>query len=63
MEVKLSFPEDYQAEDLGGQAVVFEVKVHEVKTKELPELDDDFAKDADEEVETFASIKKKFAKI
>ena len=36
MEVKLSFPEDYQAEDLAGQAVVFEVKVHEVKTKELP---------------------------
>ena len=62
MEVKLSFPEDYQAEDLAGQAVVFEVKVHEVKTKELPELDDDFAKDADEEVETFAEYKEKVRK-
>lgn len=62
VEVKLSFPEDYQAEDLAGQAVVFEVKVHEVKTKELPELDDDFAKDADEEVETFAEYKEKVRK-
>ncbi|HCT95586.1 trigger factor [Vagococcus sp.] len=62
VEVKLSFPEDYQAEDLAGQEVVFEVKVHEVKTKELPELDDDFAKDADEEVETFAEYKEKVRK-
>ena len=44
-ELNLTFPEDYHAEDLKGAAVVFKVKVNEVKHKVLPELDDDFAKD------------------
>ncbi|MHC5226851.1 trigger factor [Enterococcus sp. LJL99] len=60
VEVNVTFPEDYQAEDLAGQAVVFQVKIHEVKGKELPELDDDFAKDVDDSVETLAELKEKY---
>jgi len=59
VEVKVTFPEDYQAEDLAGQEAVFNVKVHEVKAKELPELDDEFAKDVDDEVETLDELKEK----
>ncbi|RGI31081.1 MULTISPECIES: trigger factor [Enterococcaceae] len=59
VEVKVTFPEEYQAEDLAGQEAVFKVTVHEVKAKELPELDDEFAKDVDEEVETLAELKEK----
>ncbi|EDP67601.1 trigger factor [Carnobacterium sp. AT7] len=59
LDVDLTFPEDYHAEDLKGAAVTFKVKVHEVKAKELPELDDEFAKDVDEEVETLAALKEK----
>lgn len=62
VEVKLSFPEDYPAEDLAGQPVVFQVKVHEVKEKEVPELDDEFAKDVDDEVETLDELKAKYRK-
>ncbi|MGX6978603.1 trigger factor [Vagococcus elongatus] len=61
-EVKVTFPEEYHSEDLAGAEAIFEVIVHEVKAKELPELDDDFAKDADEEVETFAEYKEKIRK-
>ncbi|MDI9205844.1 trigger factor [Ligilactobacillus saerimneri] len=59
VEVKVTFPEDYQAEDLQGKDAVFEVTIHEVKTKELPELDDDFAKDVDEEVDSLEELKAK----
>ncbi|MBM6935588.1 trigger factor [Enterococcus cecorum] len=59
VEVKVTFPEDYQAEDLAGQEAIFKVKVHEVKEKELPELDDEFAKDVDDEVETLDELKAK----
>ncbi|WP_372790196.1 trigger factor [Paraconexibacter sp.] len=44
--VELTFPEDYQAEHLAGKAATFAVTVKEIKAKELPELDDDFASDA-----------------
>jgi trigger factor len=47
-EVKVTFPEDYQAEQLAGEDAVFKVKVKEVREKILPELDDDFAADASE---------------
>ncbi|WAW15232.1 trigger factor [Peptostreptococcus equinus] len=47
-EVNVTFPEDYPSEELAGKPVVFEIKLHEVKKKELPELDDDFAKDTTE---------------
>lgn len=60
VEVKVTFPEEYQAEDLAGADAVFKVTVHEVKRKELPELDDEFAKDVDSEVATLDELKKKF---
>ena len=59
VEVKVTFPEDYQAEDLAGKEAIFKVKVHEVKEKELPALDDEFAKDVDDEVETLDELKAK----
>ena len=59
VDVKVTFPEDYQAADLAGKEAVFEVTVHEVKTKEVPALDDEFAKDVDEEVETLAELTEK----
>ncbi|QGS68966.1 trigger factor [Oceanobacillus sp. 143] len=58
-EIKVTFPEDYHAEELAGKEATFKVKIHEVKFKELPELDDEFAKDVDEEVETLDELKKK----
>ncbi|RPF55451.1 trigger factor [Aquisalibacillus elongatus] len=58
-EVVVTFPEDYQAEDLAGQEATFKVKIHDIKTKELPELDDEFAKDVDEEVETLDELRQK----
>lgn len=61
-EVNVTFPEDYHEEKLAGKDAVFKVKVHEVKTLELPELDDDFAIDVDDEVETFAELKEKIKK-
>ncbi len=48
VEVNVTFPEDYHAEDLKGKAAMFKVKIHELKVKELPELNDDFAKDVSE---------------
>jgi trigger factor len=47
-EVNVSFPEEYHAENLKGKAVVFKVKLNSVKVKELPEVDDEFAKDVSE---------------
>ncbi|OJH20043.1 trigger factor, partial [Bacillus obstructivus] len=58
-EVNVTFPEDYHAEDLAGKEATFKVKIHEVKFKELPELDDEFAKDVDDEVETLEALKQK----
>ncbi|MCI1985816.1 MAG: trigger factor [Lactobacillus sp.] len=57
--VKVTFPEDYQAEDLKGKDAEFKTTIHEVKTKELPDLDDDFAKDLDEDVDTLDELKAK----
>lgn len=61
-DVVVTFPEEYQAEDLAGKEATFKVVVHEVKTKELPELDDEFAKDLDEEVESIDELKEKIRK-
>lgn len=47
-EVNVTFPEEYQAEELAGKPAVFKVKIHEIKAKELPELDDEFAQDVSE---------------
>ena len=48
VEVKVTFPEDYHAEDLKGKDAVFKCTVHEIKAKELPELDDEFASEVSE---------------
>ncbi|GIN66715.1 MULTISPECIES: trigger factor [Bacillus] len=61
-DVEVTFPEEYHAEDLAGKPAVFKVKIHEIKAKELPELDDEFAKDVDEEVETLAELTEKTKK-
>ncbi|MNS20408.1 Trigger factor [compost metagenome] len=47
-DVTVTFPETYHAEELAGKEAVFKVKVHEIKRKQLPELDDEFAKDVSE---------------
>lgn len=62
VEVKVTFPEDYQASDLAGKAAVFVTKVNEVKAKEVPALDDELAKDLDDEVETLDELKAKYRK-
>ena len=46
--VNVTFPEEYHAENLKGKDAVFNVKIHEIKVKELPEMDDEFAKDVSE---------------
>ena len=48
VDVVVTFPENYHAEDLKGKEATFKVKIHEIKEKELPELDDEFAKDVSE---------------
>ncbi|MCZ1920751.1 trigger factor, partial [Enterococcus faecium] len=62
LDVNVTFPEDYQAEDLAGKEAVFKVTIHEVKAKEVPELDDEFAKDVDDEVSTLDELKEKYRK-
>jgi len=47
-DIKVKFPEEYFSKDLAGKDAVFRVKLHEIKVKELPELDDEFAKDISE---------------
>ena len=47
-DVNVTFPEDYQATELAGKAAVFKCKLHEIKVRELPELNDDLAKDCSE---------------
>lgn len=56
VEVNVTFPEDYQAEDLKGKAAVFKCTIKEIKEKELPELDDEFASEVSE-FETLAEYK------
>ena len=56
-DLNVTFPEDYGAEDLAGKPVVFKVKVTEVKEKELPQVDDEFAKDVSE-FDTLEAFKK-----
>ncbi|MBR3032355.1 MAG: trigger factor [Clostridiales bacterium] len=46
--ITVTFPEDYHAENLKGKEATFQIKLHAIKVKELPELDDDFAKDVSE---------------
>lgn len=48
VKVNVTFPEEYHSEDLKGKDAVFNVTIHEIKSKELPEIDDEFAKDVSE---------------
>lgn len=58
-DITVTFPEEYHAAELAGKEAVFKVKIHEIKAKELPELDDEFAKDVDEEVESLDALREK----
>ncbi|MDP7977411.1 trigger factor [Bacillus sp. WLY-B-L8] len=58
-DVEVSFPEEYHAAELAGKPATFKVTVHEIKVKELPALNDEFAKDANEEVATLDELKAK----
>ena len=60
-DVNVTFPEEYQAEELKGKAAVFKVKLHELKKRELPEIDDEFAKDVSE-FDTLAELKEDIKK-
>lgn len=60
-EVNVTFPEDYQAEELKGKATTFKCKLHEIKMKELPEVDDEFVKDVSE-FDTLADYKEDLKK-
>lgn len=62
VDVVVTFPEDYGAKDLAGKEAHFATKLHEVKSKELPKLDDEFAKDVDDSVETLDELKEKIKK-
>ena len=62
-EVEVTFPEDYPQEDLAGKPAVFSITLNELKAKELPELDDDFAQDvSDDKFDTFAAYKESLEK-
>ena len=61
VEVKVTFPEEYQAKELAGKEAVFQCDVKKIEAKELPELDDDFAQDASE-FDTLAEYKEDIKK-
>ena len=56
-EINVTFPEEYQAKELAGKEAVFKCTVHEIKAKEIPELDDEFVSDVSEESETVDAYK------
>ncbi|GAA3628791.1 trigger factor [Lactobacillus hamsteri] len=62
VDVVVTFPKDYGAKDLAGKEAHFATKLHEVKSKQLPELDDEFAKDVDDSVDTLDELKDKIKK-
>lgn len=61
-DVNVTFPEEYHAEELAGKEAVFKVKINEVKSKEVPELDDEMAKELDESVDSVDAYKEKYKK-
>lgn len=52
LDVNVTFPEDYQAQELAGKPAVFKVKIKEIKEKQVPELDDDFVQEVTEDLDT-----------
>ena len=61
VDVNVTFPEQYQSAELAGRPALFKVKLHEIRTKELPELDDEFAQDVSE-FDTLAEYKESLRK-
>ncbi|MFB9859780.1 trigger factor [Salinicoccus siamensis] len=61
-DVNVTFPEEYHAEELAGKEAVFKVKVNSIKSKEIPELDDELVKELDQDVETVDALKEKLEK-
>lgn len=59
-DVNVTFPEEYHAEELAGKEAVFKVKINEVKSKEVPELDDEMAKELDDSVDSVDAYKTKY---
>ena len=57
-DIEVTFPADYGTQELAGKPATFKVKVHEVKETQVPELDDEFAKDVSETAETLEDLKK-----
>lgn len=62
LDVAVTFPKNYGAKKLAGKKAHFATTLHEVKSKQLPKLDDDFAKDVDDSVDTLAQLKDKIKK-
>lgn len=60
--INVTFPEDYQVEELAGAPVEFKITIHEIKTRILPELDDEFVKDVSEEASTVEEYKAEISK-
>jgi len=60
-DVNVTFPEEYHSAELAGKAATFKVKIHDIKRKEFPELDDEFAKDVNENVESLDELKKEIS--
>lgn len=58
-DVEVNFPEEYHAAELAGKPAIFKVKLHEIKSKEIPALDDELAKEIDEEVESLEALRTK----
>lgn len=58
-EVNVKFPDEYHSEDLAGKDATFKVKVHEVRRRDLPPVDDDFVKDMREDCDTVAELREK----
>ncbi|MEK3981028.1 trigger factor [Psychrobacillus sp. FSL K6-2836] len=62
-DVEVTFPEEYHAAELAGKAATFKVTIKEVKGKELPELNDDFAKEVDAEVDGIDALRAKLKEV
>lgn len=60
--INVTFPEDYQVDELAGAPVEFKIKLHEIKTRILPELDDEFVKDVSESASTVEEYKEEVSK-
>lgn len=60
--INVTFPEEYQVEELAGAPVEFKIKLHEIKTRILPELDDEFVKDVSESASTVDEYKEEVSK-